>query len=514
MSKKNKVSNVFIYSASIIGILVLLGTIFPKQFGEITNAISAWVTNTFGWYYMLLYAVIIAFSIFLIFSPIGKLKLGKPEDEPEFRTISWLTMLFSAGMGIGLVFYGSSEPISHYLSPPNAKPETQEAMAEAFKATFMDYGFHTWSIYGIVALVLAYSQFRKGENGLISRTLRPLLGNKVEGPLGIVVDVLAVFATVIGVAVSLGIGAIQLNGGLNYLFGVPNNIIVQGIIIVVITVLFLFSAWTGLSKGIQYLSNLNMVFAAILLIVILIVGPTILILNIMTSSTGDYLNNLIINSLDVAPLNQQKSMWLDSWMLYYLGWWMSWSPFVGVFIARISKGRSIREFLIAVLSVPITVSIIWFSAFGTTGIEIGKVNSSIFKMPPETQLFGIFNELPFGFILSIIALALIASFFITSADSATFVLGMQTSFGNLNPSGFVKIIWGVALSTISYILLLAGGNTSLEALQSAAIISAFPFSIVIILMMVSFYKEANRERKYLGLTLQTDKKHFEDIIDK
>lgn len=179
MSKKNKVSNVFIYSASIIGILVLLGTFFPKQFGEITNAISAWVTNTFGWYYMLLYAVIIAFSIFLIFSPIGKLKLGKPEDEPEFKTISWLTMLFSAGMGIGLVFYGSSEPISHYLSPPNAKPETQEAMAEAFKSTFMDYGFHTWSIYGIVALVLVYSQFRKGENGLISRTLRPLLGNKV-----------------------------------------------------------------------------------------------------------------------------------------------------------------------------------------------------------------------------------------------------------------------------------------------------------------------------------------------
>lgn len=514
LNQEKKVSNVLVYSGSVIGILVLLGAILPKQFGEVTNAISAWVTNTFGWYYMLLYAVIITFSIFLIFSPIGKLKLGKPEDEPEFKTVSWLTMLFSAGMGIGLVFYGSSEPIAHYLSPPDAKPETQKAMVEAFRSTFMDYGFHTWAIYGIVALVLGYSQFRKGENGLISRTLRPLLGNKVEGSIGVIVDVLAVFATVIGVAVSLGIGAIQLNGGLNYLFGIPNNIIIQGIIIAIVTGLFLFSAWSGLSKGIQYLSNLNMLLAAILLIVILIVGPTVLILNIMTSATGDYLNNLIVNSLDVAPLDQQKSTWLDSWMLYYLGWWMSWSPFVGVFIARISKGRSIREFLIAVLSVPITVSIIWFSTFGTTGIEIGKVNNSIFKMPPETQLFGIFNALPFGFILSIIALALIASFFITSADSAIFVLGMQTSFGNLNPSGFVKVIWGIALSTISYILLLAGGNTSLDALQSAAIISAFPFSIVIILMMISFYKEANQERKYLGLTLQPNKKYFEDTIGK
>lgn len=296
---------------------------------------------------------------------------------------------------------------------------------------------------------------------------------------------------------------------MHYLFGVPSNSVVQGIIIAIVTVLFLYSAWSGLSKGIQYLSNLNMVLAAILLIVIFVVGPTLLILNMMTSGTGDYLNSLVFNSLDVAPLNEQKSEWLQSWTIYYWGWWMSWSPFVGTFIARISKGRSIREFIIAVLGVPVVISIIWFSAFGATGITVGQSHSSILKMPPETQLFGIFNELPFGFILSIVALALIASFFITSADSATYVLGMQTAYGTLNPSGFIKIVWGLALAAIAYVLLLAGGDTGLSALQSAAIISALPFSVVVFLMMVSLYKDANSERKALGLTLKINEKRSE-----
>ena len=513
INKEKQFSNVFVYAASIVGFLVVIGAILPKQFGEITGMMSAWVSTTFGWYYMLLYTVILGFTIFLVFSPIGKLKLGKPDDKPEFHTVSWLAMLFSAGMGIGLVFYGASEPIAHYLAPPTAKPETKEAMVEAFRGSFMDYGFHPWAIYGIVALCLAYSQFRKGENGLISRTLRPILGNKVEGPIGTTVDVISVFATIIGVAVSLGVGAIQINAGLNYLFDVPNNKLVQGIIIVIVTVLFLYSAWSGLSKGIQYLSNLNMILATILLVILFIVGPTLLILNMMTAGTGDYLNTLIYNSLDVAPLNEQKEQWLQTWTIYYWGWWMSWSPFVGLFIARISKGRSIREFVCGVLGVPVVISIIWFTVFGVTGIETGKEHNAIFKLPAETQLFDIFNELPFGFVLSIVALALIASFFITSADSATFVLGMQTSFGRLNPSGFVKIVWGVSLSAIAYVLLLAGGDTGLDALQSAAIISALPFSFVIILMVIAFYKDANGDRKYLGMTITPNKRRYQEYID-
>ena len=511
MKKERQFSSVFVYASILVGILVLLGALFPDGFGKVSGQIGAWISQTFGWYYLIIFTLILGFFIFLVFSPIGKLKLGKPHEVPEFNTLSWLAMLFSAGMGIGLVFYGASEPISHYVAPPTADPETKAAIAEAMRATMVDYGFHPWAVYGVVALALAYAQFRKGEVGLISKTLRPIFGKHVDGWLGNIVDVLAVFATVIGVAVSLGIGALQINGGLHYLFGVPNNKIVQGIIIIVVTVLFLYSAWSGLSKGIQYLSNLNMILAAVLLLIIIVVGPTLLIFDMMTSTTGGYLNTLLFNTFDTSPLNAQKHEWLQSWTIFYWGWWMSWSPFVGVFIARISRGRSIREFVIAVLAVPTIVSMIWFNAFGMTGITTGQKSPEILKMAPETQLFAIFDTLPMGIVLSLVALALIASFFITSADSATFVLGMQTSYGRLSPSGFVKIVWGVLLSAIGYILLLAGGETGLNALQSAALIAALPFSFVVILMMIAFYKDANAERKFLGLTLtvKQNKQHDE-----
>lgn len=500
-----KISYVFLYSAIIVGLLVIIGAVFPDRFGEISGNISGWVTEYFGWYYMILVTVIVFFCVFLIFSPIGKLKLGKPDDEPEFKTISWLTMLFSAGMGIGLVFYGAGEPMAHFMTPPSADPGTSEALLESMRSTFLHYGFHAWAIYAVVALSLAYSSFRKGEVGLLSKSLRPLFGDLVDGWIGVFVDVLAVFATVIGVAVSLGIGAMQINGGLNYLFDIPVGLVTQGIIIGIVTILFLYSAWSGLSKGIQFLSNANMVLAGILFIIILIVGPTMLILNMMTSSTGGYLSTFLFSSFDVAPLNPQKSEWMSTWTIYYWGWWMSWSPFVGIFIARVSKGRTIREFILAVLLIPTVVSILWFSVFGITGISTGLENPEIFNMATEIQLFAIFNELPLGTILSLVAVVLIACFFITSADSATFVLGMQTSHGNLMPSGKIKITWGVSLSAISFILLAAGGETGLNALQSAAIIAALPFSFVVILMMIAFYKDANNERKYLGLSITPNK---------
>lgn len=509
-----KVSNVFTISAIVVAIIVALGAIFPTQFGSITADISAWISKYFGWYYMIITIGMVLFCAFIIFSPIGKLKLGKPHDKPEFNTISWFAMLFSAGMGIGLVFYGAAEPMSHFVSPPNADPETKAAMTESMRSTFLHWGFHAWAIYGVVALALAYSQFRKGEPGLLSKTLRPILGNKVDGPIGVIIDVLSVFATVVGVAVSLGMGALQINGGLEYLFGVPNNIVIQGIIIVIVTILFLMSAWSGLSKGIQYLSNLNIALASLLLIVTLIIGPTILILNMFTSSTGALLDTFLFNSFDVAPLNPQKSEWLNSWTLYYWGWWMSWSPFVGIFIARVSKGRSIREFISGVMLVPTIISFIWFSVFGVTGIEVGKSTPKVFEMTTETQLFGVFNELPMGAILSVIALALICTFFVTSADSATFVLGMQTTYGSLEPSGTVKIVWGIAQSLIAFILLLSGGDTGLGALQSAAIISAFPFSFIIIMMIVAFYKDANQERKYLGLSITPNKHRMKEYVEK
>lgn len=515
-NRNNKRSPVFIYSAIVVAIVVLIGAIWPTQFGDVTNEIKLWITDKLGWYYLILTTIIVFFCVFLMFSPIGKLKLGKPNDKPEFNTISWFAMLFSAGMGIGLVFYGAAEPMAHFAAPPTAEPETKAAYTEALRSTFFHWGFHAWAIYGVVALALAYAQFRKGEPGLISRTLRPMLGNKVEGPIGTIIDVLAVFATVVGVAVSLGMGALQINGGLNYLFDVPNNIWVQGIIITIVTILFLISAWSGLSKGIQYLSNLNISLGLLLMIIVLIIGPTVLILNMMTSSTGSLLNSFLANSFDTAAQNPQKREWMSSWTLYYWGWWLSWSPFVGIFIARVSKGRSIREFIGGVLLVPAIVSFIWFSVFGVLGIETGKKDSKLFEMSAETQLFGVFNDLPFGIVLSLIALVLIGSFFITSADSATFVLGMQTSFGSLEPTNFVKVTWGIAQSLIAFVLLFAGGGDGAEALnaiQSAAIISALPFSFVVIMMMISFYKDANQERKFLGLTLTPNKHRMKDYVE-
>ncbi|WP_281191199.1 BCCT family transporter [Staphylococcus schleiferi] len=510
-----KFSPVFLISAIIVFAIVLVGVFIPTQFGEFTNTIKLWITDKLGWYYLILTTIIVFFCIFLIFSPIGKLKLGRPHDKPEFNTISWFAMLFSAGMGIGLVFYGAAEPISHFASPPNADPKSTEAFTESLRATFFHWGFHAWAVYGVVALALAYAQFRKGEPGLLSKTLRPILGEHVDGLVGTIIDVLAVFATVIGVAVSLGMGALQISGGLHYLFGTPNNIITQSIIIVVVTILFIMSAWSGLSKGIQYLSNLNIGLGTLLLIAGLIVGPTILILNMFTSSTGSLLNSFLFNSFDAAPTNPQKREWMTNWTLYYWGWWLSWSPFVGVFIARVSKGRSIREFISGVLLVPVIVSFVWFSVFGVLGIETAKKHTEIFKMSPETQLFGVFHHVPLGMVLSIIALLLIASFFITSADSATFVLGMQTTYGSLNPSGFVKVTWGVAQSLIAFVLLLSGGGdgaAGLNALQSAAIISALPFSLIVILMMISFYKDANKERKFLGLTLTPNKHRLKEYV--
>lgn len=511
---KRKLSKVFIYSVLIVGILVILGGISPGMFGSVAGSIANWVSVYFGWYYLIITSVTLFFCIFFIFSPIGKLKLGKPHHKPEFSTRSWLMMLFSAGMGIGLIFYSTSEPIAHYFTPATADPETEAAALEAIRSTIFHWTAHAWGMYGAVALVLAYFQFRKGESGLLSKTLRPVLGDRVDGPIGVLVDVLTVFATVIGVAVSLGIGTTQINGGLNYLFDVPINIGIQGLIITVATVLFLASAWSGLSKGIKYLSNLNTLLAAILLGAILILGPTLMILNMLPTATGEYLNTFIARTLDAAPLNSGKNDWMQSWTIYYWAWWLSWSPFVGIFIARISKGRTVREFVLGLLIVPTSIGIIWFTVFGVTGIEIASKVPSIVEFGPETQLFAIFNEMPLSVPLSILAIILVASFFITSADSATFVLAMQTSHGSLRPSNGIKIVWGISLAAIAFILLLSGGETGLEALQSAAIIAALPFSFVIILMMISFYKDANQERKYLGLTITPNTKRMTEYLEK
>ncbi|PID22367.1 glycine/betaine ABC transporter permease [Sporosarcina sp. P3] len=486
-----KISKVFYITIVLIIIAVGYGVINPVHFEEITSAGKAFVASTFGWYYMLIMTALLLLSIFMIFSPYGKIRLGKDTDRPQFSTITWIAMLFSAGMGIGLVFYGAAEPLSHYAVPATEDPLTPAAFKESMRKTFLHYGLHIWALYGMVALALAYFQFRKGQPGLISATLKPIFGEKVKGPLGTVIDVLAVFATAFGVATSLGLGAVQINAGLDYLFGFTIGIQSQIIIVTVVTVLFIGSAWSGLSRGIRYLSNINLILAVALLGLILILGPTLLIFNMFTDSVGGYFTNLIDMSMGTAPLNGENRGWLDGWTIFYWAWWISWSPFVSMFIARVSKGRTIREFMAGVLLVPSFFGFLWFSTFGTTAIEMQNNGiADLASLNIEVVAFEMFHAMPLSLVLSLFAILLVTSFFITSADSATYVLGMQSTYGSLTPPNSVKVVWGIIVSTIALILLSAGG---LLALQNTIIIAALPFSFVILLMMYALFKSMNEE---------------------
>ncbi|MBY0223439.1 MULTISPECIES: BCCT family transporter [Sporosarcina] len=486
-----KISNVFYITIGLIILAVGYGVIDPEHFEQITNSGKAFVASSFGWYYMLLMTALLLLSIFMIFSPYGKIRLGKDSDRPQFSTITWIAMLFSAGMGIGLVFYGAAEPISHYAVPATEDPFTAAAFKESMRKTFLHYGLHIWALYGMVALALAYSQFRKGEPGLISATLKPIFGAKMKGPWGTVIDVLAVFATAFGVATSLGFGAVQINAGLNYLFGFSIGIQSQFIIVTVVTFLFIGSAWSGLNKGIRYLSNTNLILAVALLGFILILGPTLLILNMFTDSVGGYFTHLIEMSMGTAPLNGENRGWLDGWTIFYWAWWISWSPFVSMFIARVSKGRTIREFMAGVLLVPSFFGFIWFAAFGSTAVDIQNSGAvDLASLDIEIVVFEMFNELPLSFLISLFAILLVTSFFITSADSATYVLGMQSTYGSLTPPNSVKVIWGIIQSAIALILLSVGG---LAALQNTIIIAALPFSFIVVLMIYSLFKSLNQE---------------------
>lgn len=499
-----KISNVFWITLAIVIVAVGYGALAPDSFQSITGNMQAFITSSFGWYYLLVVSAIVLFCLYFIISPVGQIRLGKPNERPEYSYVSWFAMLFSAGMGIGLVFWGAAEPLSHFaISTATAEPESQEAFRESMRYTFFHWGIHAWAIYGVVAMALAYFQFRQGAPGLVSSTLRPILGDKVNGPIGTFINVLAVFATVVGVATTLGFGAIQINGGLAYLFDVPISFPVQVVIIIVVTILFTISAWSGLSKGIKYLSNINMILAAALLILVVVLGPTLLIFNTFTNTIGSYLQNIIQMSFNAAPVDKDLRSWLDGWTIFYWAWWISWSPFVGVFIARVSRGRTIREFLTGVLLLPALISFFWFSAFGATAMDVQMGGTDLTGFLTEETLFAVFNDLPLSMILSIIAVLLVSVFFITSADSATFVLGMQTSFGSLYPPNMVKLTWGVAQSAIAMILLSTGG---LDALQNALIIAALPFSFVIILMMVSLYKALNKEKHELGLMIKPQPK--------
>ncbi|MFP7487857.1 BCCT family transporter [Priestia filamentosa] len=491
-----KVTSVFWISLFISIVFVIWGAWAPHNLDLVSSSIQSFLTDKFGWLYILSVAIFLIYSIYLIFSPYGKMKLGKQDDRPEYSRLTWFAMLFSAGMGIGIIFWGSAEPLVHFASPPQAEPETQEAAIKALRYSVFHWGLQTWGIYTIIALSIAYFKFRRGVTGVISATFQPLLGDKVNGSIGKLIDIIAVFATIFGVATSLGLGASQIGGGLAFVTDIENTMTTKFIIIIIVTVLFMISAWSGISRGIKYLSNLNIILAVVLLLLTIVIGPTRYILDTFLSTTFSYIKHLPKDSFAINPANSEYKQWIKDWTIFYWAWFIAWSPFVGTFIARISKGRTIREFISGVLFIPTLFCILWFVVFGGGSLyqELEGINTGLTELANEEALFGMLSSLPFGTVTTILAVLLIGTFFITSADSATFVLGMQTTNGSLNPPNTVKLSWGIIQAATASVLLASGG---LGALQTASIISAFPFIFILLIMIVSLNKALREDlQKY------------------
>ncbi|MFA8439732.1 BCCT family transporter [Pueribacillus sp. YX66] len=487
------ITKVFWYAIIICIVIVLWGSFTPNHLNQVTAFTTVFIYNHFGWFYMFVIVAMIVFCIFLMFSRFGQIKLGKKDDEPEFSLLAWFSMLFSAGMGIGLMFFTTAETISHaFTSAPNAEPGTDQAIIESLQYAAFHWGFHGWGLYGIVALVLAYFKFHKDAPGLISATLVPLFGEKVmRGTTGKIIDTLAIFATIVGVASTLGFGSAQINSGLTFLFNAPQAFWFQLLILAIATCLFILSAWTGIGRGIKYLSSINMWLASVLVFALFLIGPTMYIINMFTTTIGNYFGNFIEMSFELKPIHEKQRQWINDWTIFYWAWWISWAPFVGMFIARISKGRTIKQFIAGVLLAPTLVTIIFFSVFGVSALNIEQHDiAKLSELATETVTFGMYEHYPLSTVLSFVTIIVITIFFVTSADSATFVLGMFSTGGQLNPSNIVKIIWGLTLASMAAIVMYSGG---IEGFQNMLIIAALPFSIIILCMAISFYKTAKKE---------------------
>ncbi len=473
---------VFAISLVLTLAITVWGILMPEQFKAVGDASFAFLVSKFGWLYLAVMTLFVVFSIWIGFSKYGKIKLGDDDSEPEYSLISWFAMLFSAGMGIGLVFWGVAEPLNHFVNPMNLEGGTEAAKSFAMTKSFVHWGLHPWANYAVLALALAYMQFRKGKPGLISSVFIPLIGEeRVKGPIGKTIDILGIFATVAGVATSLGLGAMQINSGLNMQFGVPQTDTVLIIIVAIVTVLFMISAITGLDKGIKFLSNLNVGIATVLVVLTIIVGPTLLIFTNLFKGLGMYAKDIIV---DINPFG--KGEWYGWWTIFYWAWWIAWAPFVSTFIARISKGRTIREFIGGVLLAPALASFLWFATFGTTAMETGLDVAKEAIGQTETALFVVMGQYgTMGTIVSIVSIVLLCTFFVTSADSATFVLGMMSTNGSLDPSIKTKVTWGVIQSALAVALMLSGG---LGMLQTISIVAAFPFAFIMFFAMFSIVK--------------------------
>ncbi len=486
---------VLIVSLILVSMFVLWGALSPLGLASVMQfALSATISR-FGWFYLLSMFGFLVFALYLAFSRYGKIRLGGEDAEPDFTRHSWFSMLFAAGMGIGLVFWGVAEPLSHYATPPSGIPESADSARIGLRYTFFHWGLHPWAAYCVVGLALAFFKFNRDRPMLMSTTFEPLIGKHAQGPIGKIVDILAVVATAFGVATSLGLGAMQISSGLHKVFGLTNGVSLQLTVVAIAAVLYLASSLSGLDRGVKILSNINMVLAMLLLLFVLSLGPTLFIMDMLTTTLGDYLNNLVAMSMRMTPFS--KGTWIADWTLFYWAWWVTWAPFVGMFIARISRGRTIREFVTGVLLVPSLISFLWFATFGGAAIHAVMFDHlplvEVVKQDTSLVLFSMLDSLPWGTLTSLLAIVLVSVFFVTSADSATFVLGMMTSKGNPTPSARIKLAWGVLTALVAAILLLSGG---LKGVQATSIVIALPFMVIMLVMCIGLVKaldvEANK----------------------
>lgn len=494
MSAPKKVNStllapVFIPSIIVITLLVAGTVADPKLAGDAFSSTLAFITNDFGWFYMLAVALFLIFIVVVAISPWGKIKLGPDHAEPEYSFSAWFAMLFSAGYGIALLFFGVAEPVLHYADPPVGDPRTIEAARQSMQITFFHWGFHIWAIYGLVGLVLAYFGFRHGLPLSMRSALYPLVGDRIYGPIGHTVDVFAVLGTMFGIATTLGLSVAQLNAGLNYLWpSVPVNITVQIISIALITSLATLSVVAGMDAGIKRLSQLNMLLAITLMLFVFAVGPTVFILKTFMQNTGSYLSNIVERSFSLEAYTGGK--WIGNWTLFIFGWTIAWAPFVGLFIAKISRGRTIRQFVLGVMVVPTLFTFFWFSVFGDTALHAIMVDGYTHLIDQVEQnkaiaLFKLFEHLPFASITSFLTIILIVTFFVTSADSGALVVDSLASGGAMHTPVWQRIFWASAQGVLAAVLLLAGG---LSALQTASITSALPFAIIMLIAAVGLWR--------------------------
>ncbi|MEH3132523.1 MAG: BCCT family transporter [Mycolicibacterium neoaurum] len=488
---------VFGVTAVIAVAFLAWGFIDTAGLSEASGGALGWVLHNAGWLFTLTASGFVIFVLWIAVGRFGNIPLGRDDEEPEFRTVSWVAMMFSAGMGIGLMFFGVAEPLSHLVTPPpGTGPEgNAEAVQHAMATTLFHWTLHPWAIYAVVGLAIAYGVYRKGRFQLISAAFEPLIGDRANGGLGKVIDMLAIFATLFGSAASLGLGALQIRSGLQIVAGIgeTGNAILIGII-AILTCAFVLSAVSGVARGIQWLSNINMVLALVLALFVFIVGPTIFILNLIPTSIGSYFQDLAMMAARTGAEGAETDAWLGSWTIFYWAWWISWTPFVGMFIARISRGRTIRQFVTGVLLVPSLVSLVWFCIFGGAAIDAQRAGNDLAgEGSQEAQLFGLLSDYPFAGIAGVVVMVLVAIFFVSGADAASIVMGSLSERGTIEPSRKTVIFWGVATGAVAAVMLLAGGSDALNGLQSITIVAALPFVVVMIGLAAALVKDLRQD---------------------